>query len=27
MDRDPTAPLGARAAAVTLLERALGQPR
>ena len=27
MDRDPTAPLGARAAAATLLERALGQPR
>lgn len=27
MDRDPTAPLGARAAAATLLESALGQPR
>ena len=27
MDRDPTAPLGARVAAATLLESALGQPR
>jgi AcrR family transcriptional regulator len=27
MDRDPTAPLGARAAAAALLESALGQPR